>query len=119
MIIPNVVGCGGRADAGLRAAADCDSDGVTGECGGAGEYGGLDEDDGKGEDGDWAEREGAPGTEHIMTSRTGEGDLTRLGQRTTVRLRASMRFVADRRETSCIKSINYTISLCCSTVSED
>lgn len=105
MIIPNVVGCGGR---GANTAADWDNDGVTGECGGGGngEFGELRLAEGEGEAGDgaWAEKEGAPGTAHIMTSRAGEGDWTRLGQRTTVRLRASMRFVDDRNETSCIKS---------------
>lgn len=38
---------------------------------------------------------GALGTEHIMTSRIGLGLETRLGQMTTVRLCASMRFADD------------------------
>lgn len=93
---------------------------MTGECGGggSGEWGEFGLVEGKGEDGDWAEKVGAPGTEHIMTSRAGEGDLTRLGQRTTVRLRASMRFTDDRSEISCIKSTAQNtgwISLICST----
>lgn len=47
---------------------------------------------------------GPPGIAHIMTSRTGLDEETRLGQRTMERLCASILFEADLKETSCIKS---------------
>jgi hypothetical protein len=63
------------------------------------------EADGEGED---AKSAGAPGTAHIMTSFAGFGCVllpTRLGQSTTARLWASMRFEAARRETLCMRSV--------------
>lgn len=53
----------------------------------------------------------AEGTAHIATSFSGSGPLTRLGQMTTARLCASIRFEADRNETSCSRSGKIVFSI--------
>jgi hypothetical protein len=60
--------------------------------------------DGAGADGWPGWSVGPPGMVHIMTSFAGEDPDTRFGERTMLRLWASIRFVDERKVTSCIKS---------------
>ena len=59
-------------------------------------------------DGEGLERSGwsvgPPGRLHITMSLAGEEPVTRLGHKTIARLCAPIKFVDERKDTSCIKS---------------
>jgi len=61
---------------------------------------------------------GPPGRLHITMSFAGEEPDTRLGHRTIARLCASIKFVDERKDTSCIKS-KMKDQYCCKDVMYD